>query len=1172
MFIIPYRKFLKIGLVSILFLFVFQPVLAMENQTIFNSKNVVATSYLSDSEIEYLGDNAFQVKFQIGNKDGVQPGIKYGIELAGQDLNIYDIKVFDEKLNLGPGQILSRTVKYKAPDFFDGEFLVWLKSYNEDGLPLGINKVGYIDFERQKDFIYLNPNNCYFTVNKDNERYKLNLGVDIAADDSFYLHCTPLNNFSENKTITNARLQIFERTVYGKLVDEKNLEISPLTIIPSKNKEVVIEIPHKDLNPQAYDSILTLLSKDGASISNKLFFHFVVPGESATIKNIIFNKPSYKAGDTAEAMIYWAPSADIFPDSRYKGSHLEVVDINLEVRNQKGDLCADPYTVKAHEREGVKNFVFSIKSNCADPQITLVVKNKNGKNLVVKHINLIGAKNQVKKTDKKATPEKHLPKKTKSNMPASSLSQILFFTFLVFLALILLFYFFKKQLLKTTYMRDGKNGTDKVDKNKDEDRKRTDISKKNLMIIAFLGGSLFVLLTSPAYALTFRAEGWQTALHDYIVADFVANTDKSNYLPGERIVVSGSGTNGYCSNGYGQLNLEGNTLPIFMFGWCDFDPTTCDPYVTTGSLTTVSDARNYIAELTAGLKTISLKGSSIPPIEANASLNYNVVLPTVCTCNSCTDCTTKLDAASNCDIVKLQTDIIDFSGGTCIDDPNNKNKIFDCQGHIIDGKSTNNTYGIYLEQPNQMRDFTIRNCKIKDFHIGIYLNDGNYSNVAGPYTLDGNEVTSCKIGIFLDRADNIYVLNNKITDNSNTGIFLENIQDSYITNNIIQSNQRGLYAWGDSGGSPPDPQVKSSRNYIENNNISNNINEDLSLGVGTKKNHVNYNNFCGSGVYNIYNDGPTGINRNRGDNNTGDSAKIGGVAAWDDISAVSPNHFVNSCAAIITGQCGPADGVATYSLNSSDLCSEGVASIPTLSGTDWTWDCLGTAGNDAHCSAPLKQDGQCGTAARTYSASEFAFSGNFCDIDDPPDPNPSFPPPGSSVQWTCEGVNGGVDKTDCTAVHTAPNVDGECGSNWNSGNSYLYSVADYPDPSDATAFCSKGTLSTLPVYPAFPAPGGSESWICNGSGTGSDTTCVVTHDSAPILSYEDIGLRVYDGANTITIAAVDNPDTAPDGPYPLRISKKGKIYGIALVDPGDPDDSGYYIRLNDGTKKALKKL
>jgi hypothetical protein len=65
----------------------------------------------------------------------------------------------------------------------------------------------------------------------------------------------------------------------------------------------------------------------------------------------------------------------------------------------------------------------------------------------------------------------------------------------------------------------------------------------------------------------------------------------------------------------------------------------------------------------------------------------------------------------------------------------------------------------------------------------------------------------------------------------------------------------------------------------------------------------------------------------------------------------------------------------------------------------------------------------------------------------------------------------------------------------------------------------------------------------------------------------DIGLRVYDGTEIVTIAC------EPEGTLtsPLRIAKNGVLYGIVLVEPSDPAASKLKIQTSSGTK-ALRKF
>ena len=87
------------------------------------------------------------------------------------------------------------------------------------------------------------------------------------------------------------------------------------------------------------------------------------------------------------------------------------------------------------------------------------------------------------------------------------------------------------------------------------------------------------------------------------------------------------------------------------------------------------------------------------------------------------------------------------------------------------------------------------------------------------------------------------------------------------------------------------------------------------------------------------------------------------------------------------------------------------------------------------------------------------------------------------------------------------------------------------------------------------------------SGLGYGTATHYTYELRAFgLVYEDIGLRVFDGTQTVSIA-VEPLGTLTS---PLRIAKDGVIYGIALVDPGDPNESGIRINTSSGIK-ALRK-
>jgi len=137
------------------------------------------------------------------------------------------------------------------------------------------------------------------------------------------------------------------------------------------------------------------------------------------------------------------------------------------------------------------------------------------------------------------------------------------------------------------------------------------------------------------------------------------------------------------------------------------------------------------------------------------------------TCNSCSDCSSKLNG--DYDVVKLTEDIIDYSPGfygTCIT-VGTRDVEFDCQGHRIDGDNSADSYGIFiLAYIEDRSDNTISNCSITDFPYGIYIYAADYT------TITGNTVGNATYGIHLKSNANY----NTITDNE----FIDNYEGIYL--------------------------------------------------------------------------------------------------------------------------------------------------------------------------------------------------------------------------------------------------------------------------------------------------------------------------------------------------------------------------------------------------------
>ena len=93
----------------------------------------VATVNIYDAKIISQEGNRIKIGFDLDNREGVQPGIKYSVELIrteseGDDetQTVVDEKVYDEKVSLGENETVHREIEYTAPSYLSGDFTVYL--------------------------------------------------------------------------------------------------------------------------------------------------------------------------------------------------------------------------------------------------------------------------------------------------------------------------------------------------------------------------------------------------------------------------------------------------------------------------------------------------------------------------------------------------------------------------------------------------------------------------------------------------------------------------------------------------------------------------------------------------------------------------------------------------------------------------------------------------------------------------------------------------------------------------------------------------------------------------------------------------------------------------------------------------------------------------------------
>jgi|GEM_PF-6626355 len=150
------------------------------------------------------------------------------------------------------------------------------------------------------------------------------------------------------------------------------------------------------------------------------------------------------------------------------------------------------------------------------------------------------------------------------------------------------------------------------------------------------------------------------------------------------------------------------------------------------------------------------------------------------TCNSCSDCTTKLKSGS-WDAVILATDITNHAG-TCIGLILGESDVaFDCDGHTIDGDdaAVDPDHGVAMMHGTGN---AVRNCTISGFSNGIYLWD------ATNHAITDNILVSNGTGIQFGWSDFNQTNSNTIADNY-TGIQISDSNNNAIISNTVCENE-----------------------------------------------------------------------------------------------------------------------------------------------------------------------------------------------------------------------------------------------------------------------------------------------------------------------------------------------------------------------------------------------
>lgn len=336
------------------------------------SSDPVATVNIYNATSTQKG-NEITVSFDITNRVGIQPGVKYGLFLIQETSKgrvQVDEYIYDEVLSLGENSSIHKILTYKAPSFLDGTYKLFISSKNVNDFPFGNAFAGTLTFKKSSDQILtIQSNSCFLTIQgeKSNKKYTPTQGVDISTSETLLSNCI-VENTSDSPVTVTPNFTTRSQSIFGDVVIATGGDSSKVTILPNEKKMVVTKLP-KAKTPQAYH-----VSMQYGTIGNDISYTYIIQGPSGTIHSIVLNKDSYKKNEVATFSFIWSASAGTFTNSRNSADvRLNTLSVDVIFTDKDGKQCAPIASYVLKDGEFLKKLETKITSDCILPQVDIAL-------------------------------------------------------------------------------------------------------------------------------------------------------------------------------------------------------------------------------------------------------------------------------------------------------------------------------------------------------------------------------------------------------------------------------------------------------------------------------------------------------------------------------------------------------------------------------------------------------------------------------------------------------------------------------------------------------------------------------------------------------------------------------------------------------------------------------
>ena len=408
-----------ITLISFLFIIVF--CFAFQAK----ADSVAPQIFVSGLNFSVGTNNQISGQFTVWNSENsYYTDLSYSIRLfEGSDFNslqLIDTDILPATFDIGPNQKITKSFTYQYPkDIVNDEYDIRAQVVTVKGTELG--------WEDQPIALrgsgnFLNIQNTLSRVLSNKDSAFPMMGIDVSPTDTVTAFLKVKN--PGNAITVIPKIRIFKRQYNMALVQQ--YQDSPITFAKNETKDINLIMPKLNV-PESYLAEVKFYSGSD-QVSGIQYFRWVVEGVSGKILNITTSKDAYLAGENMKINVYYTGPADF---SFIKGAQLEttvydqnknVVGKDLRIINMGPGLGSGPAVITIPLKKDLINAV-------VDAQLI-----NNAQVLDEYKMTLTTSPQEIKQLQEK-----------------DKIKNIIFYSLLAIILLIIIFLFFKFKIISRVF-------------------------------------------------------------------------------------------------------------------------------------------------------------------------------------------------------------------------------------------------------------------------------------------------------------------------------------------------------------------------------------------------------------------------------------------------------------------------------------------------------------------------------------------------------------------------------------------------------------------------------------------------------------------------------------------------------------------------------------------------